>query len=121
MPELVILVTTQCACVDDILRAWLDCGVSGATIFESHGMGTHMAGNGAPDDLPLMPSLSSIMRRDEEAQRTVFSVVPDGFDVEALVAATETITGPLDKPHTGIMFALPVTRTWGLKRMRRPA
>jgi nitrogen regulatory protein P-II 1 len=120
MPELVVLVTDQCSCIDDILKAWLECGVSGATILDSRGMGKVIVGSGAPDDLPLIPSLSSMMRQDEETQRTLFSVVPDGFDVAALVAATERITGPLDQPHTGIMFAMPVTRTWGLKRMNQP-
>jgi hypothetical protein len=42
--------------------------------------------------------------------------VPDGFDVEALVAVTEKITGTLDEPNTGILFTLPVTRVWGLHR-----
>ena len=120
MPEMVMLVTTRCGCVDEILRAWVECGVTGATVLESHGLAHHMAGAGAPDDLPLIPSLASLMRQDEEVQRTVFTLVPDGFDVDALVAATEKITGPLDDPHTGIMFVLPVARTWGLNRARRP-
>jgi len=30
------------------------------------------------------------------------------------VAATETILGDLDRPNTGILFVMPVTRAWGL-------
>jgi hypothetical protein len=45
--------------------------------------------------------------------------VPDGFDVEALVAATEKITGSLSEPNTGILFTIPVTRAWGLKRRQK--
>lgn len=119
MPELVILVTTRCADIDEILKGWMECGISGATIFESHGLARHIAGIGVSDDLPLMPSLASLMRSEEEEQRTVFVVVPDGFDVEKLVAAAEKVTGPLNEPHTGIMFTIPVSRTWGLRRMGR--
>jgi len=34
--------------------------------------------------------------------------------IEAAVAATERIVGKLDGPSTGIMFALPISRVWGL-------
>jgi nitrogen regulatory protein PII len=119
MPELVILVTTKCEAIDEILKAWLECGISGATTFESHGLGHHIAMIEASDDLPLMPSLASLIRKEEEAQCTVFVVVPDGFDIERLVAAVERVVGRLDDPHTGIMFTVPVSRTWGLRRMDR--
>lgn len=119
MPDLVVLVTTKCEAIDAILRAWLECGISGATIFESHGLGGRLAKFGASDDLPLMPSLASLMRKEEEAQRTVFVVVPDGFDIEKLVTAAEKVIGRLDDPHTGIMFTVPVSRTWGLRRMEQ--
>jgi len=46
-------------------------------------------------------------------------VVPDGFDVEKLVTAAEKVIGRLDDPHTGIMFTVPVSQTWGLRRMEQ--
>jgi hypothetical protein len=63
-----------------------------------------------------MPSLSSLLRTREEAHRTLFAVLPEGFDVEALVAATQKVTGELDQPNTGILFTVPVLRAWGLHR-----
>lgn len=71
---------------------------------------------GLRDDLPLFPSLDDLLQSREEPHRTLFVVVPDGFDVEALVAATEKITGDLDEPNTGILFTVSVTRAWGLNR-----
>jgi hypothetical protein len=52
----------------------------------------------------------------EEPQRTLFAVVPDGFENATLVAATEQITGSLDKPETGILFVVPPQQVWGLNR-----
>lgn len=120
MPELVVLVLDDANKVDDILTAWLAAGVPGTTILDSAGLGRELGAKALRDDLPLMPSLSSLLRRREETSRTLFAVVPEGFDVDALVKVTETITGPLDYPDTGILFTLPVTRAFGLNR-RRPA
>ncbi len=61
-----------------------------------------------------MPSLSALFECREESHRTLFAVIPDGFDVEVLVAATERVVGSFSEPGTGIIFVLPVSRVWGL-------
>jgi hypothetical protein len=68
------------------------------------------------DDLPLFPTLDDLLEGNEDHSRTLFTVVPDGFAVDSLVAATERITGKLDAPNTGILFTVPVGRAWGLER-----
>jgi hypothetical protein len=113
MAELVVLVIDDPEKADEVLTAWISVGVSGATILNSTGLAHRLPHYGARDDLPLIPSLSSLLRSREEAHRTLFAVVPDGFDVEALVTATEGAIGPLDEAHTGILFVLPVRRVWG--------
>jgi len=118
MPELVVLVLNDPDRTDEVLAAWLAVGVSGATILDSAGLGQRAGKQGIRDDLPLFPSLENILRGREEQHRTLFAVVPDGFDVEALVTATEKITRPLEEPDTGILFVVPVTRAWGLHRRR---
>ncbi len=119
MPELIVMVLDDREKADEVLNAWLAAGVPGVTILDSYGLGHHIAKRGARDDLPLFPSLESLLRTREEPHRTLFAVVPDGFDVEALVAATEKITRPLNEPDTGILFVVPVTQAWGLHRRRR--
>ena len=116
MSELVVLVLNDPDRTEDVLNAWLDVGISGATILDSSGLSHHISKHRLRDDLPLFPSLSDLLRSREEQHRTLFAVLPDGFDVEGLVAVTEQITGPLDEPGTGIMFVVPVTRAWGLHR-----
>jgi nitrogen regulatory protein P-II 1 len=118
MPELVVLVLDDPDKTDEVLNAWLAVGVPGATILDSAGLEHQMGKQSIRDDLPLFPSLEDILRSREEQHRTLFTIVPDGFDMEALVAATEKITRPLDEPDTGILFVVPVTRAWGLHRRR---
>lgn len=120
MPELVVLVVEEVEKLDQVVEAWLRLDIPGATVLDTAGLGDRLGAAGIRDDLPLMPSLSSLLRTREEANRTLFSVVPDGFDLDALVAATEAILGPLDKPDTGILFTVPVNRVHGLRRRIKP-
>lgn len=113
MPDLAILVINDPQKTDEVLASWLTIGVTGATIFDTTGLARHMGRFGARDDLPLIPSLSSLLRSQEEANRTLFAVLPDDFDVDALVAATEEAIGTLEDDHTGIMFLVPVRQVWG--------
>ncbi len=116
MSELVVLVLNDPDKTQHILAAWLAVGISGVTILDSSGLGHQISQRRLRDDLPLFPSLEDLLRSREEPHRTLFAVVPDGFDVEGLAVATEKITGTLDEPNTGILFTLPVTRAWGLHR-----
>ena len=119
--ELIVLVLNDPGKVDDVLAAWLETGVSGVTILDSRGLSHYIpprggGGRGLRDDLPLFPSLEDLLRGREESHRTLFTLVPDNFDIQALVAATEQITGTFDEPDTGILFTVPITRAWGLHR-----
>jgi hypothetical protein len=114
-----VLVLNDPGKIADMLAAWLAVGVSGVTIVDSRGLSHQVSRHNLRDDLPLFPSLDDLLRSREEAHRTLFAVVPDDFDVETLVAATEKITGTLDEPHTGILFTVPATRVWGLHRQQR--
>ncbi len=118
MPELVVLVLDSSDQIPGVLEAWLAAGVSGVTSIDSSGLGHHIAEHGLGGDLPLIPSLGQLLRPREDPSRTLFTVVPDGFDVDGLIAATEAVTGPLDNPDTGILFVLPVSRARGLHRRR---
>lgn len=119
LSELVVLVLNDPGKTEDVLAAWLATGVSGATILDSRGLSHQVSRHRLRDDLPLFPSLEDLLRSREEPHRTLFAVVPDGFDVEALAAATEKITGTLEEPNTGILFTIPVIRAWGLHRRQR--
>ncbi len=118
MAELVVLVLDSSDRIPDVLEAWLAAGVSGVTSIDSSGLGHHIAEHGLGGDLPLIPSLVQLLRPREDPSRTLFTVVPDGFDVDGLIAATEAVTGSLDAPDTGILFVIPVTRARGLHRSR---
>ena len=113
MANLIALVLVNDSLGDEIIAAWEHAGVPGLTILESCGIRHDHHGQGTRDDLPIFPSLRGMMAGDEVSHRIIFSVVPDGFDVDALIERTEAITGELDAPDNGFLFVMPVTRVRG--------
>jgi hypothetical protein len=113
MPMLLMAVLDDPSQIWDVMDAWLALGIGDATIMDSTGL--HRARR-LRDDVPLFPSVHDLLESAEDHHRTLWSVVDDSLDLEAVVAATERITGPLDRPHTGLIVAVPVAKVWGLRR-----
>ncbi len=102
--------------LNDILTAWEEAGVSGITIFKSTGIGRIHQEQGLRDDIPLMPDINDFFPNPEHLGRTIFTVVKDESLVDKVINATEKILGSLEKPNTGLLLVLPVTKSLGLKK-----
>lgn len=116
MEYMIFFVLHDISLMEDLLNAWDEAGVSGITILFSTGLARHRNGGGLRDDLPLIPSLEDLMERAQNTNRTFFTVVNGEEMVDKVIAATESVTGDLDLPNTGILTALPVARVRGLHR-----
>ena len=117
MPHLVVFVLDDPDRCRDVLDAWEAAGAPGVTILDSSGLG-RVRRAGRRDDLPLMPSLADLFRREEDHHRTLFSVVKNQSQVEAIAQATQAIIGELDRGHTGLLFVVPVSQVYGLHKKR---
>jgi len=118
MDYMVFFVLHDLSRMEDLLSAWDEAGVSGITIMFSTGLARYRNGSGLRDDLPLIPSLDDLLERAQNANRTFFTIVHGDEMVDKVIAATESVTGDLDLPDTGILVALPVARARGLHRKR---
>ncbi len=112
MSVLLVAILNDPGRIWEVLDAWKGLGIGDATIFDSTGL--HAA---APfrDDLPLFPSVSDLLESAEAHHRTLWSLVGDDMDLDAVARATEAVIGPLDQPSAGLLFALPVLKAWGLR------
>jgi nitrogen regulatory protein PII len=115
MSYLVVFVLDDPERCRDILDVWEAAGAPGVTILDSSGLG-RVRQAGIRDDLPLMPSLSDLFRRQEARHRTLFSVVKDQSQVDAIAQATQAVIGELDRGHTGLLFVIPVSQVYGLHK-----
>jgi hypothetical protein len=113
---MILFVLHDCACLNDVLTAWEEAGVSGVTILPSTGLKRLRQKGALRDDVPLIPSIEDLLEHVENTNRTIFTVVNSETMLEKVVAATESVVGKLDDPNTGILVALPVARAFGLNR-----
>ncbi len=123
MANLLVLVLDELEKFPAILDAWEQAGIPGITVLDSVGS-RHLQERARRDDVPLMPSLRALFARDEAHNRTLFTVIEDDAVLERAITAAQNVVGDFMQPHTGILFVMPVSRTWGVpkaKRRRKPA
>ena len=113
MYHMILLILDKLEQCPSVLDAWDAAGAAGITILESTGL-ARVRKSAIRDDLPLMPSIDSLLKGREEHHRTLFTVVEDEAQVDRIIEATLAITGNLDEPNSGALFVLPVMRAVGL-------
>lgn len=104
----------------ELLDAWKESGVSGATVLFSTGLGRLNQSLSLQDDLPLMPSLEDFLPPMKRLSRTIFTMIDDEAVVEKVIAATQRVVGDLNEPDRGLLMVLPVERVYGLRRAFHP-
>jgi hypothetical protein len=114
MPEVLVMVLDDPKKTEEVLEIWLAHGITGATILDSTGLSHELCNPARRDDLPIIPSLSSVLQCREEPHRTLFAVIPADIDLDSLAKAIEAVVGPFQGPYTAVMFTMPVGRTWGI-------
>jgi hypothetical protein len=116
---MILLVLNDPDRLEELLIAWEEKGVEGATVLFSTGLGQIRQLEGWRDDMPLIPSLSDFYEAPENMNRTIFTTVDTEADVEAVVSATKAVLGELDEHQNGFLLVLAVASAHGIKRMKR--
>jgi nitrogen regulatory protein P-II 1 len=111
--QVFILVLNKTDYLEDILRGFMDAGITGATILDSVGMGRALL-NDDSVDLPIVASLRTMFMGSRPHNNTIFTVVDDNM-VDKAFEVVESILGDMSKPGVGLAFALPVGRAAGVK------
>ncbi|MGQ9832663.1 MAG: hypothetical protein ACUVRJ_02515 [Candidatus Villigracilaceae bacterium] len=119
MSSFILFVLHDSEKLNDLLAAWKEAGIRGATVMFNTGLGRLRLNEGLRDDLPLIPSLSDFFDHPELHGRTVFTVVDDDALINRLVEVTQQIVGDLNQPDTGLLIVLPVSRVYGLDKINR--
>lgn len=107
--QLLIAVVNEAEKLDEILSAFVELGVTGATIVRSEGMGRLVS-----HDVPIFAGLGALAARSRPQNQMIFSVIREPEKVEGAIRLLQEICGSLDNPATGIVFTIPVTSVVGL-------
>ena len=106
--QLLVAVINHEEHVDDILAAFVEVGITGATIVESKGMGRVLS-----REVPIFAGLRTLAASSRPANRTIFCLADDA-KIDAAIALIQEVCGSLDAPGAGIVFTVPVGRVVGL-------
>lgn len=107
MMHALFLVLNEPKYLEDILAAFLEVGVKGATIVDSQGMGSALAAN--PNyELPFFGYLRTFLDDAHPYNKTIFTVLENEEMVEKAVKAVKSVLDDVHRPGIGFMFTVPV-------------
>jgi len=107
--KLLVFVLNNEELLEDVLTAYVEAGIPGATILDSEGMGRFLT-----YEVPLFADFKDFMKGNKPYNKTIFSVVRHDKKITRLEHLLDDICGGLDKPGTGILFTLPIDYARGL-------
>ena len=107
--KLLIFVLNDEELLEDVLTAYAEAGIPGATILDSEGMGRFLT-----YEVPLFADFKDFMKGNKPYNKTIFSVITQEKKIPELERLLDEICGNLDNPGTGILFTMPVDYARGL-------
>ncbi|MFA5692668.1 MAG: hypothetical protein WC907_03540 [Acholeplasmataceae bacterium] len=112
--EALFIVLNDLSFLDDILEAFIDLNVKGATILDSEGMAQAiMRKEGFFETLTSGPFYKS--DQEEKYSKTIFTVLPDGYDSKKIIDKVKEVVSSSKRNVIGFMFTLPVSGVYPLK------
>jgi CBS domain-containing protein len=94
----------------DLLQTWREIGVTGTTIMKSVGgyrTSTWLSKVG-------LGAIDKIFENKEIQRRTLIAIIEDDNLLERAIAEAERVMGGFDRPDSGVLAVIPVTKTKGL-------
>jgi nitrogen regulatory protein P-II 1 len=107
--KLLVFILNDEEYLEEVLEAYVEAGVTGATIIDSEGMGRFLA-----YEVPLFAGFKEFMKGNKPYNKTILSVIRNEPTIERVKALVDEVVGKLENPGTGIMFTLPVDWAAGL-------
>ncbi len=96
--------------LDDILEAFMEEGISGASILDTRGMLEYLA-----DEIPLFAGFRTLINNPNPSNKMLLSVRKNEEDVQRAMDVIEEVYGSFSKPSSGIMFSIDISSLRGLK------
>ncbi len=106
--KLVMIFLNKIEYLDDLMAAFLEIGVTGATILSSIGMGRIIS-----DHIPIFAGLQDAFAGSSPANNTIVTVVNEDL-VGKIADVIQDVCGDFNKPGSGIIISLPIESIYGL-------
>ena len=112
---LLVIILDKASNLEQIIGKWHEIGVTGATIFDSVGVGrTTLYGTSAP----VIASLRRIFDPDKSTyNHTLMSIIRTEETLQKAIQAAQEVCGDFQAPDTGILFTIKLERVIGFYRV----
>lgn len=114
MTHLLVVILDDLKHMPELLQAWQMIGVPGVTIIQSAGgyrTSTWLSRVG-------LGALDRLFEADEVRRRTLMAAIEDDGLLDQAIAEAERVIGGFDRPHSGLLLALPVAQVRGLHKIQ---
>jgi nitrogen regulatory protein P-II 1 len=108
--KLLVFILNKEEHLEEILEAFLELNIKGATILDSVGMGSILA-----QDIPIFAGFKNLMQGSRPANKTILTLIPENL-VQPAVKAIEQVVGSLEEPGSGLVFVLDVEQIFGISK-----
>jgi len=102
--ELLVIILNRTELLNDLLSVLVETGVDKATIFESEGMGHHLAYN-----VPIFAGIRQLVGESAGEGRTIMAITEDSGIMEELPVLLKDAGIDFEKKGTGVIFTVPVS------------
>lgn len=112
MTYMLVVILHDLSRLPALLAAWKRIGAPGVTILHSVG------GDQAENWLNKigLGGIGRLFENEDVHQRTLISVISDESLLEQAIAEADQVVDGFDRPHSGILFALPVSHALGIRK-----
>ena len=100
--KLAVFVLNREDLLPQVLEAYVEAGIGGATILDSEGMGRFLT-----HEVPLLADFREFMQGTTPRNKTILSVVSNEEAIQRLLSLLDEVCGDLSRPGTGIFFTVP--------------
>ncbi len=107
--QLVVIFLNRVEFLEDLMTAFLEVGVSGATVLNSVGMGRIIS-----YEIPIFAGLRDAFPGSTPGNKTILTVVKDEM-LDEVIEVLQDICGSFDDPGSGLLFTIPIGRTLGYR------
>jgi len=109
--KLLVFVLNKEELLEEVLEAYVEAGLSGATIIDSEGMGRFLA-----YEVPLFADFKDFMKGNKPYNKTILSLVRDQETIDRLMPILDKVVGGFSSAGSGIIFTVPVDWAAGLTK-----
>jgi len=116
MLTMLVVILHELDYLPELLEAWRKINVPGVTILQTMGgfQAEAFVNRGG------LGSLLGVFENNKSQQRTLFSLIDNPELLEQAIAEADRVVKGFDRPHSGILFTIPLDRALGLKKWGKP-